>query len=76
MTVCTTKAIEFTRCKRRKIQANFNGGKITSDAGVLLLNQADKMINLTDRIAATANDPRDKKKNQTQYRGYASSTCL
>ncbi len=62
MTLCTTKSIEFTRCKRRKIQANFSGGEITSDAGVMLLKQADKIINLTDRIAATANDPRDKNK--------------
>jgi hypothetical protein len=62
MTVCTTKTIEFTRCKNRKVQANFGGGKITSDAGVMLLNQVDKAINLTERIAATANDPRQKKK--------------
>jgi hypothetical protein len=62
MTVCTTKTIEFTRCKNRKVQANFGGGEITSDAGVMLLNQVDKAINLTERIAATANDPRQKKK--------------
>ena len=62
MTVCTTKTIEFTRCKNRKVQANFSGGEITSDAGVMLLNQVDKAINLTERIAATTNDPRQKKK--------------
>lgn len=60
MTVCTTKTIEITRCKRRKVQANFNGGEITSDAGALLLKQADKMIGLTKRIAI--NDPRCKGK--------------
>jgi hypothetical protein len=62
MTNCTIKPIEFTRCKGRKVQANFSGVEITSDAGVMLLNQVDKIINLTDRIAATANDPRNKKK--------------
>ena len=41
MTKCTTKTIEITRCKGRKIQANFNGGEITSDAGALLVRQAD-----------------------------------
>lgn len=60
MTVCTTKTIEFSRCQRRKVQVNFGGGEITSDAGVLLLQQVDKLINLTDRIAATANDPRNQ----------------
>ena len=62
MTLCTTKTIEFSRCKSRKIQANFDGGEITSDAGVMLLNQADKILKLTSRIASTANDPRNPKK--------------
>lgn len=62
MTLCTTKTIEFSRCKSRKIQANFDGGEITSDAGVMLLNQADKILKLTSRIASTANDPRHPKK--------------
>lgn len=62
MTFCTTKPIEYSRCHSRKVQANFGGGEITSDGGVMLLNQADKLINLTERIAATANDPRNPKK--------------
>lgn len=45
--------------------ANLSGGEITSDAGVMLLHQVDKIINLTDRIATTANDPRNKKKLHT-----------
>lgn len=60
MTKCTTNHIEFTSCNGRKIQANFNGGEITSDAGVLLLKQADKMIGLTKRISI--NDSRCKGK--------------
>jgi hypothetical protein len=58
MTLCTTKTIEFTRCKRRKVQENFSGEEITSDAGVMPLIQAGKLINLADRIAATDSDPR------------------
>lgn len=60
MTVCTTKTIEFSRCQRRKVQVNFEGGEITSDAGAMLLKQADKLINLTGRVASTANDPRNQ----------------
>ena len=62
MTLCTTKTIEFTRCKNRKVQANFNGGEITSDAGAILLNRADKIIGLTKRIASSINDLRCKGK--------------
>ena len=62
MTLCTTKTIEFSRCKSRKIQLNFDGGEITSDAGAIFLNRVDKMINLTQRIAATMADSRCKGK--------------
>jgi len=58
MTVCTTKPIEITRCKGRKVQVNFDGGEITSDAGAILLNRADKKIGLTKRIAPFINDSR------------------
>jgi len=53
-----TRTIEFTRCKRRKVQANFGGGEITSDAGVMLLSEVDKKLKLTQRIAPRLNDPR------------------
>ena len=58
MTKRTTETIEFTRCKRRKVEANFGGGEITSDAGVMLLSEADKKLRLTQRIAPLLNDPR------------------
>ena len=62
MTVCTTIPMEYSRCHGRKVQANFGGGEITSDGGVMLLQQVDRLINLTDRIASTANDPRNQNK--------------
>lgn len=62
MTVCTTESIEFTSCKRRKVVADFGGGEITSDAGVLLISQADKKLRLTERIAPKFDDPRCKGK--------------
>ena len=72
MTVCTTESIEFTRCKRRKVVAGFGGGEITSDAGVLLLSQADKRLRLTERIAPKLNDSRCKGKCDHT----ASRTCF
>jgi hypothetical protein len=51
--------------KGRKFQSNFSGGGITPDSGVVLLRQTDKIINLTNRITATAADPRDQ--NRINY---------
>ena len=44
MTECITKPIEFSRLSRKKVQADFNGGTLTSDAGALLLRVLDKRI--------------------------------
>jgi hypothetical protein len=62
VTICTTNVIEYSRCKRRKVQAQFCGGDITSDGGVMLLREADRRLRLTERIAALLPDPRVKSK--------------
>jgi len=64
VTVCSTKIIEYARCKGRKVQAQFNGGDITSDGGVMLLRAVDRRLQLTKRIAATLNDPRCSSKTR------------
>ena len=58
MTNCTQIAFEFPALKRRQVQANFAGGAITSDGGVLLLRQVDKRLGLSAAVAAALNDPR------------------
>jgi hypothetical protein len=44
---------------RKKVSAAFDGGRITSDGGVMLLAQADRRIGIVDRIARLIGDPRD-----------------
>ena len=46
MTHCTTPKIEFPSLKRRKVEAEFSGGEITSDGGALLLREADRQLGL------------------------------
>lgn len=41
---CTATKIEFPAFKRRKIEAQFSGGDITSDGGVLLLRSIDQRV--------------------------------
>ncbi len=51
MTECTQESFEFPACKRRVVEANFEGGDITTDGGVLLLRQADRLLGLSEAIA-------------------------
>ncbi len=60
MTDCITKTIEFSRLKRRKIQADFNGGKLTSDGGAVLLREVERHLGLIDAINKRIPDPRNQ----------------
>ncbi len=57
MTKCYQRTFEFPRVNRRVVEANFEGGDITSDGGVLLLRQADRLLGLSDAIAHALTDP-------------------
>ena len=45
--------------ERKKITAAFDGGRISSDGGVMLLALADRRIGIADRLAAKITDRRD-----------------
>ena len=44
---------------RKKVAANFDGGAISSDGGLLLLRQADRRLGLTRMLASCVQDRRD-----------------
>lgn len=50
--------LTFSPLVRRKIEADFSGGHITSDAGLLLLREVDKQHRLTHRLASVLQDRR------------------
>jgi hypothetical protein len=57
-TECSPDRFEFTAVARRRVEAGFDGGEITSDAGGLLLGATDRTIGLIDRFAACFEDQR------------------
>lgn len=59
MTDCNTNPLLFSSLGRKKIQADFNGGSLTSDAGALLLRELDRRIRLIDAINHCIPDPRN-----------------
>lgn len=59
MPKCTQDRIEFGRLGRRVIEADFSGGDLSSDGGLLLLRQVDEHLGLSRAAAAAIPDPRD-----------------
>jgi hypothetical protein len=68
MTECTTQRVCFSDIKRRQIVADFNGGRLTTDAGVLLLREVDRHIGLMDAVNDCIPDPRDPRYTIHQQR--------
>ena len=58
MTKCNQISFEFPSLERRKIEASFSGGLISSDGGALFLRQADRLLGLTKSISKVMIDPR------------------
>ena len=49
----------FPAVRRKKVSAAFDGGRLTSDGGVLLLAQAERQMGICERLAACIADRRD-----------------
>ena len=62
MTDCTQESFEFPAVKRRKVEATFSGGEISSDGGVVLLREADRHLGLLEAASRVLHDPRDSGK--------------
>ena len=56
---CTTPEFTFPSFDRRKIEANFAGGDVSSDGGIVLLREADRRLGLIAALDAVLADPRN-----------------
>ena len=59
MTECNQLAFEFPGFRGRKIGADFGGGNVSSDGGLLLLRQVDRFSGLIKNLAKVLADYRD-----------------
>ena len=59
-TECNADLVGFARVEGRSVVGAFDGGKITSDAGGLLLGAADRAVGLIDRFARCFRDSRSE----------------
>jgi len=60
-TECNEQPLLFQDLGRRKVVADFSGGTLSSDGGVLLLRQVDTNLGLTCGLAQCFHDGRDQR---------------
>lgn len=56
---CIPEQLRFPPSSGFTVRADFSGGEISSDLGVLLLDAVDRRIGLIDRLTNAIEDPRD-----------------
>lgn len=63
-TECKPGTYHFGQLERRQVIADFSGGQITSDGGLILIAQLDQHYRITERFAQCFEDHRDQKRVQ------------
>ena len=58
-TQCISEQLSFEGFGGRRVEAAFDGGAVTSDAGALLLRETDRAIALIERVSGCFGDGRD-----------------
>lgn len=56
MTDCTSRRFEFQGPGRRQLVASFDGGRLTSDGGAVLLREVDRQLDLLGRFSECFED--------------------
>jgi len=54
----TTERFLFEDLKQKKLEADFDGGEVSSDAGLLFLREVERRMRLLDRVAKVLHDRR------------------
>ena len=59
MTECNPNPLPFSSLGPRRLEADFSAGTLTTDAGALLLREADRRLGLLDALDRAIPDPRN-----------------
>ena len=68
MTQCNRSKLVLSRLVGRRIEADFNGGRLTSDSGLVLLREVDRRLGLLDAVNEAVPDPRDPRYTSHEQR--------
>ena len=57
--MCKQESFDFQDLGRRKVQADFNGGHLSSDGGAILLREVESRHRIVRRLSECFEDRRD-----------------
>jgi hypothetical protein len=67
-TECSAETYAFGQLDRRQVVADFSGGQITNDGGLILIAQIDQHYRISERLAACFEDQRDPRRVQHELK--------
>ena len=62
MTACISDSFDFQDLDRRKLQADFSGGFLSNEGGLLLISELDQRLGITERLAKCFTNVRDQRR--------------
>jgi hypothetical protein len=65
---CTGGKMRLGRVGRRPIEADFSGGDLSSDGGLMLVRRVDERLGLSEAVAAALGDARDSSRIEHSLR--------
>ena len=69
----TILPFSFPAIRGKKLTAAFDGGRLSSDGGVMLLAQAAQRMGIAEKLAAVISDPRDPSCPSSLFREFIMS---
>ncbi len=75
MTNGTLERIEFPTCRKRVVEADFAGGEVTSNGGLLLLREVDRRLGLSASVARGLEDQRRRGKVRHRFVDMVRQRC-
>ena len=63
----TQIVLPFARLRGKNVQADFEGGTLSSDGGVLFLREIEDQVGVSRRFARALDDPRDARYTDHSY---------
>ena len=73
---CTSSKLEFARFFNRQVTARFDGGRMSSDGGAIVLREVEQTLNLFERLTQCFTDYHNPGRLRTPDLGVAGATYL